>query len=224
MIVTIDGPAGAGKSSAARGLAQRLGFEFLDTGAMYRAVTLAASRANLCLTDESQLAALSPNLHLEMSPDRVLLNGEDVSTAIRTPEITRLSRAVADSPVVRRHLSQLQRRLAVGRNIVTEGRDQGTVVFPDAECKFFLTAEPRERARRRHLELKARGEDVAFEDVLQAQAERDARDEARAIAPMVPAQDAVIVDSTKLTPEEVLDLMDQHVRDRVKQAGLAKIE
>jgi cytidylate kinase len=216
MIVTIDGPAGAGKSSAARGLARRLDFEFLDTGAMYRAVTLAASRANLCLTDESQLAALLPTLQLEMPRGRVLLNGEDVSTAIRTPEITRLSRAVADSPVVRRHLSQLQRQFAVGRNIVTEGRDQGTLVFPNAECKFFLTAEPRERARRRHLELEARGQDVTFEEVLKAQTERDDRDKARSIAPMVPAQDAVIVDSTNRTPEEVLNLLEQQVRDRLK--------
>jgi cytidylate kinase len=224
MIVTIDGPAGAGKSSAARGLAARLDFDFLDTGAMYRAVTLAAIRSNLRLTDEAALAALLPNLQLDMPQGRVILNGEDVSTAIRTPQVTERSREAADNPVVRCHLSQLQRRLAAGRNIVTEGRDQGTVVFPDAECKFFLTAEPRERARRRYLELTARGQDVTFVDVFNAQQERDAQDEARSIAPMVPAGDAVILDSTNLAPEEVLHLMERHVRDRIRPTSLAKFE
>lgn len=215
MIVTIDGPAGAGKSTAARGLAKRLGFDFLDTGAMYRAVTVAAERARIRVTDEAELAALLATLQLEMPAGRVFLNGEDISGLIRTFRITQLSRAVADSAVVRQYLGQLQRQLVAGRSIVTEGRDQGTVVFPQAECKFFLTAQADERARRRHQEQLSRGQEVSFDAVLRSLAERDANDAARAIAPMVPAPDAIIVDSTGLGPEAVLDSMEKHVRDRL---------
>src|SRR5438067_1380445 len=142
MIVTIDGPAGAGKSSAARMLAQRLGFEFLDTGAMYRAVALAALRAGLDLHDQAGLTRLLTTLTLDMPPGRVLLNGEDVTTAIRTGAVTAATSPVADSPAVRRHLVALQRAVAAGRDVVCEGRDQGTVVFPEAACKFFLKADP----------------------------------------------------------------------------------
>lgn len=215
MIVTIDGPAGAGKSTAARALAQRLGFDFLDTGAMYRAVTLAAVRTNTSADDEQALAALVDSLRIEMLGDKVLLNGEDVSQAIRTVEITTRSRVLADSPTVRRYLGRLQRQLGTGRNLVTEGRDQGTVIFPDAECKFFLTARPEARARRRYEEMLAQGRQTAFDDVLQAQTERDARDATRSLAPMVPAVDAIIIDSSDLKSEEVVDLMERHVRARM---------
>ncbi len=212
MIVTIDGPAGSGKSSAAKALAQRLGFEFLDTGAMYRAVTLAGLRARIDFGDEAALAGLVQRLALEMPPGgRVLLDGEDVTGSIRTAEVTAASGKVADSPVVRRRLVDLQRAAARGRNFVTEGRDQGTIVFPDAACKFFLMADPVERARRRHREMRNRGEAVRFEDVLAAQQTRDARDAARDIAPMVPAPDAVLLDSTGLTLEQVVDRMEQRV-------------
>src|SRR6478609_7498376 len=138
MIVTIDGPAGAGKSSAAKALAQRLGFEFLDTGAMYRSVALAALRAGVDLADPAATAALVADLRIEMSPGHVLLDDEDVSAAIRTQEVT----AATGSPAVRRRLAELQRGIAAGRDMVCEGRDQGTVVFPDAVCKFFLVANP----------------------------------------------------------------------------------
>ena len=215
MIVTIDGPAGAGKSTAAKALARRLGFDFLDTGALYRAVTLAGLRAGVACDAEGALAALLPELTLDVRSGRVLLNGEDVTELIRTPEVTRHSRAAADCPAVREFLNAIQRRCAAGRNIVTEGRDQGTVVFPAAECKFFLTAQPEERARRRHRELLARGESVTFEEVLRAQNERDARDAARAIAPLVPAADAIVVDSTDLTAEQLVDLLERHVRARM---------
>jgi cytidylate kinase len=215
MIVTIDGPAGAGKSSAARLLAQRLGFEFLDTGAMYRAVTLAALRDHLNWNDQDALANLMETLRLELPPDRVLLNGEDVTGLIRTLQITAASGAIASSPAVRRRLGQWQRQLAAGRSMVCEGRDQGTIVFPDAGCKFFLMADSMERARRRHQELLKRGEKLTVEEVLQAQEERDRRDVARDIAPMVPAADAIIIDSTHLTPDQVVVRMEREVRARL---------
>jgi cytidylate kinase len=212
MIVTIDGPAGAGKSSAAKALARRLGFEFLDTGAMYRAVALAALRAGLDLHDHAALARLVASLTLDMPPGRVLLGGEDVTVSIRTPDVTAATSPVADSKPVRQHLVGLQRAIAAGRNMVCEGRDQGTVVFPDAACKFFLKADPVERARRRQREMEARGEAVDFEAVLRAQQERDRRDAARDLAPMVPAADAILLDSTHLTLAQVVDLMEGEVR------------
>jgi cytidylate kinase len=215
MIVTIDGPAGAGKSSAARTLARRLGFVFLDTGAMYRAVAFAGLRAGIDLTDQAALARLLENMHLELGPGSVRLNGEEVATAIRTLEVTAATHLAADSPVVRRRLVEWQRQMAEGRDVVTEGRDQGTIVFPAACCKFFLVADPVERARRRFQEIQSRGQQVTFDEVLRAQDERDAQDAARDIAPMVPAPDAIILDSTKLTPEEVVGRMEREVRARM---------
>jgi cytidylate kinase len=220
MIVTIDGPAGAGKSTAARALARRLGFEFLDTGAMYRAVTLAGLRCGCDLHDQDALARLLAHFDLAMPGERVLLAGEDITAAIRTEAVTAASRAVADSPVVRRHLAQLQRALAGGRSIVCEGRDQGTVVFPAAECKFFLVADAHERARRRHLEMAKRGDTVPLEDVLRAQDERDRRDAGRNIAPMIPAPDALMLDSTGLTLDQVVDRMEAEVRRRLPQGSV----
>jgi cytidylate kinase len=215
MIVTIDGPAGAGKSSAARALARRLGFEFLDTGAMYRAVTLMGLRAGLDLTDQDALARLVDGLRLDMPPGgRVLVNGEDVTDRLRTAEVTAASGAVASSPVVRRRLVEIQRAVTAGRDVVCEGRDQGTVVFPDAACKFFLVADPVERARRRQREMQARGEAFPWEEVLRAQEVRDQRDAARAVGPMVPAPDAVLLDSTHLSLDEVVDRMEAEVRRR----------
>jgi cytidylate kinase len=215
MIITIDGPAGAGKSSAARMLAQRLGFEFLDTGAMYRAVALAVLRAGVNPRDESALAGLVSSLHLEMPPGgRVLLKGEDVTGLIRTSEVTAATGAVADSPAVRRRLAQMQRACAEGRNMVCEGRDQGTVVFPDAVCKFFVFADPLERARRRQREMDERGENVELEQLLRDQEIRDRRDAARDLAPMKPAADAVLLDTTRLSLEQVVEAMSAEVRHR----------
>jgi cytidylate kinase len=216
MIITIDGPAGAGKSSAARSLAQRLGFEFLDTGAMYRAVALAALRAGVNLRDEAALAGLVEAVRLEMPPGgKVLLDGEDVSTLIRTRDVTAATGAAADSPAVRRRLARMQRAIAEGRNMVCEGRDQGTIVFADALCKFFLVADPRERARRRQREMQARGEMVELEQIVREQALRDERDAARDLAPMKPAADAVVLDSTTLGPEQVVAAMEAEVRRRL---------
>ena len=216
MIVTIDGPAGAGKSSAARALAQRLGFEFLDTGAMYRAVTLAGLRLGCDWSDAAAAAALLASIRLDLPPGQVLLNHEDITPLIRTPAVTAASGVVASHPLVRQRLVERQRQIATGRKIVCEGRDQGTIVFPDALCKFFLFADPVERARRRHHELTARGETISLAEVLRAQEERDARDVARALAPMVPAHDAILLDSTQRTPEQVVEQMEHEVRQRMR--------
>lgn len=215
MVITIDGPAGAGKSSAARMLARRLGFDFLDTGAMYRAVTLAGLRGGCDLANEEALARLLASMRLEMLPGRVILNGEDVTLAIRASEVTEASRYAANSPVVRRQMVQWQRDLAAGRNMVCEGRDQGTVAFPQAECKFFLGADPVERAQRRQRELQERGQAVSVAEVLQQQQQRDQRDAARQLAPMIPAADAIILDSTHLTLEQVVQRMEQEVMARM---------
>jgi cytidylate kinase len=216
MIVTIDGPAGSGKSSAAKALARRLGFEFLDTGAMYRAVALAALRRGLTATDDD-LADLVAGLSLEVSAGRVVLDGEDVTGLIRSPEVTAASSAVAVAGAVRRRLAELQRQVARGRDMVCEGRDQGTAVFPDADCKFFLVADPVERARRRQREMAERGERADLDDLLAALAERDRRDAERDLAPMVPADDAVRIDTTFLTLDEVVARLEAEVRRRMER-------
>jgi cytidylate kinase len=215
MIVTIDGPAGAGKSSAARELARRLHFEFLDTGAMYRVVALGALRAGIRLDDENGLRTLLARMRLEMPPGAVLLDGEDVSTSIRMPEVSEGSSVVAASAIVRPRLAELQRRIAQGRNMVCEGRDQGTVVFPDAGCKFFLVADSEERFRRRLEELRAKGQPVDEVELRRQQRQRDERDASRALAPMRPADDAIVLDSTMLTLEQVVQEMEREVRRRL---------
>ena len=214
-VVTIDGPAGAGKSTVSRRLAERLGWRMLDTGAMYRAIALAALRAGIDLHDDTALGALAARVSVALPPDAVLLDGEDVSREIRTAEVTRATSAVADQPSVRRRLVELQRAFAAEFDTVTEGRDQGTVVFPDAFLKLYLTASPDERARRRHEEFLARGETLSPAVVARDVAERDARDASRSIAPMKPAEDAVIIDTTGLSLDEVLARVESEVRSRL---------
>lgn len=214
MIVAIDGPAGAGKSSAARELARRLGFRFLDTGAMYRAVALAAVRRNLDWNDPAALAALTRTLSIEVTNDRVWLDGEDVTRAIRTLAITSVTFYAANNPGVREHLVELQRAAAGTDNIVTEGRDQGTVVFPNAGCKIFLTASPLERAKRRLRDLEKRGEGSTLEDVLAQQELRDERDASRAVGPLLRADDAIEVCTDGLEPHQVVDRLEALVRER----------
>jgi CMP/dCMP kinase len=214
MIVTIDGPAGAGKSSAARELARRLGFRFLDTGAMYRAVTLAARERGVDLTSDAQMAVLAGQLHVELAGDRVLVDGHDVTSAIRKFDIAVDTHYAADNPTVREQLVLWQRAAADGSSVVTEGRDQGTVVFPYAECKIFLTADEQERARRRHHDLVTRGEDIPFDEVLSNQRLRDQRDASRAIGALRKADDAIELSSDGLSQEEVVSRLEEIVRSR----------
>jgi cytidylate kinase len=215
MVVTIDGPSAAGKSSVAKLLAKRLGFHFLDTGAMYRAVALAALRENVDPDAEQQLEQLVAKLDIRQEGERTLLNGEDVSREIRRVEVSDYSSRVAKSRAVRERMVQLQRMAAKGRNIVTEGRDQGTVVFPNAACKVFLTASSQVRARRRQRELAERGVHKSIEQILAEQTERDKRDASRDIAPLTPAPDAVIIDSTDMSLEQAVDEVERHVRARL---------
>ncbi|MGD9644398.1 MAG: (d)CMP kinase [Pirellulales bacterium] len=215
MIVTIDGPAGAGKSTVARRLAERLGFRFLDTGAMYRAVAWAAARDRVEWSDAAAIAAIAEQTRIELPGTRVLVDGADVTAAIRTSEITSVTHYAADNPQVRARLVERQRELAGTENVVCEGRDQGTVVFPHAGCKIFLTASPDERARRRLADLAAHGETRELDQVLAEQSLRDERDSAREVGPLLPAADAVHVSTDGLAIDEVVDRLEQLVRSRM---------
>ncbi len=212
MIVAIDGPAGAGKSSVSRSLAQRLGFQFLDTGAMYRTVALAALERGLGDGDEAEVARMTERLQLDFSGDRVLLDGRDVTAEIRTSRVSAAVYLAADNPEVREKMVDLQRKIAGERDTVTEGRDQGTVAFPHAECKIFLTATPQERARRRHAELEARGEEINLKEVLAQNAARDLRDSTRHVGRLVKAEEAVELYTDGMTTEQVIDRLEEIVR------------
>ena len=217
MIVTIDGPAGSGKSTAARLLAQRLGFQFLDTGAMYRAVALECLALGIDLSDEAGVAEVARRLNILALGPSVRSNGRDVTAAIRAPEVSGAASRVAANPAVREAMVRLQREAAAGHKIVTEGRDQGTVVFPDAICKFYLTADPDERARRRQRELEEQGEHVAFEEMRAQILERDTRDKTRKNAPLIAAHDAQRIDTSKMTTDEVVRSLESIVRTRMAE-------
>jgi cytidylate kinase len=219
-IIAIDGPAGAGKSTVARRVAESLAYVLLDTGALYRAVALAAARGKISVNDAERSGALAEDLArrgaivLESAPEggRVTLDGEDVSRAIRTPEIGMDASTVSAHPAVRKALLDMQRRAGEGGGIVAEGRDIGTVVFPHAEYKFFLTASPEVRAQRRRDELIAKGRDVTLEETLAEVKRRDQQDTSRVVAPLKPAEDATILDSSELPIDEVVATILRRVR------------
>ncbi len=204
IIVTIDGPAGTGKSTVARALARRLGFGYLDTGAMYRAVALACLEQQLA-PDAPDCARIARELPLHMDAERVWIDERDVTQAIRQERVSEAASVVAQNQEVRKTLVELQRRVAARGDFVCEGRDQGTVVFPTATWKFFLTADPAVRAARRHRELTARGIDVTLDEIAQQQEERDRRDQERAESPLRPADDAITIDTTELSSDAVVN-------------------
>ena len=218
IVVTIDGPAGAGKSTVAKQLARRLGYRLLDTGAIYRAVALTAQRRAIPWIDADACARLARDLDIRFDfvgdKNHVFLADEDVSAAIRTPEVSQGASQVSAHPPVRAALLELQRLLGAGGGVVVEGRDTGTVVFPRAEAKFFLTATEEERARRRVAELSAGGAAVDYNQTLREIRERDERDASRDVAPMRPADDAVLVDSSTQTIEQVVESLAQLVEAR----------
>jgi len=231
-IVAIDGPAGAGKSSASRLLAARLGFALVDTGAIYRTVALAASRQGISFDDDARLGPLLASLGIRFAPpaepgaaQRVFLGGEDVSAAIRTPPMSLGASAVSARPVVRAGLLELQRRLAASpenRGAVLEGRDIGTVVFPDADLKVFLTASEDCRARRRFVELQAKGDASTYDQVLEDQRRRDKNDSERALAPLKPAADARIFDTSGIPLAQVVEQLAREVEETLAARGGAR--
>ncbi len=220
-IVAIDGPVGAGKSTVARAVAQRLRFRYVDTGAMYRSVAWAALQRRVSVSDEQAVTALAKSLRIDFVTDpigqHVLVDGVDVTEAIRTPQVSDGASIVSVYPGVREALVTIQRRLGVDGGVVMEGRDIGTVVFPDAEIKVFLDASLDERARRRFEELKARGADVDLESVRKAEEERDRRDRTRNHSPLRAAPDAVVIDSTGIPADEVVARIAQLVLGRVRE-------
>ncbi len=219
LVVTIDGPAASGKSTVARLLAEKLNAAFLDTGAMYRAATLAAMQANADLANQQQILDVMSDTEFKFTAASqgmmVEINGVDVSKKIRDPQITANARYVATAAPARRRLVEMQRCFAETHDkIVTEGRDQGTIAFPDANVKFFLTACIDERARRRQVELKVKGVKQTTEQIRQAIKKRDDRDEKRFVGPMKPAADAIIIDTTDLTIEQVVEKLLACVNER----------
>jgi cytidylate kinase len=217
MIVAIDGPAATGKSTSAKLVAQKLGFTYMDTGAMYRCVTLSVLRNHIVLADEEaiQLLIQEMDIHFDKTDDKlvVCLNKEDVSTLIRKPEVTSHVSAVSALPQVRNHMVAIQRKSAKNQDCVIEGRDIGTIVFPKADVKFFLVADDIVRAKRRQLDLKAIGEEKTIDDLVEEIRRRDRLDSERSHSPLKKADDAIEVDTSQLTIDEQVDFMVNKVRN-----------
>ncbi len=219
VVIAIDGPAGAGKSTVAKALSDRLGFNFLDTGAMYRCVTLAILRSGVDPEDAQSVASIALDLDIELRGETVLLGGEDVSAEIRTPEVAGSIGKIADNVEVRKTLTQLQRRWTDGRCVVTEGRDQGSEVFYDSPCKFYLYASSEERARRRRVELAARGIDMSLEEVREQQDRRDEADMSRPVGALRRAEDALEFCTDGLDLKQVVVQLEAIVRQRLESIG-----
>lgn len=218
--IAIDGPSGAGKSSMARTIAAKYNFIYVDTGAIYRTVGLAAHRRGISCSDENAVSHILPELKIEMKYDpqgeqRMILNGEDVSSDIRLPEISICASDVSALPAVRAFLLEMQRSMARTNNVIMDGRDIGTVVLPNADVKIFLTASSSERARRRLLQLMEKGVNAEYENVLKEIEYRDNQDSSRDIAPLKPADDAVIVDTSALDIEATVSLLSSIIEERL---------
>ncbi|MQL51592.1 (d)CMP kinase [Desulfofundulus thermobenzoicus] len=218
--IAIDGPAGAGKSTVAREVARQLGFLYIDTGAMYRALTLKALRRGINPADEPALEALARESRIDLTAGygggcRIFLDGEEVTEAIREPAVSRNVSLVARVPGVRSNMVRRQREMAENSAVVMEGRDVGTVVLPGAQVKIFLTASPEERARRRQRDLLAKGHHLSLEQLIQEIRERDRLDSSREVAPLVPAPDAWIIDSSHLNTDQVVEMIIGRIRGRV---------
>ena len=210
LIIAIDGPAGSGKSTVAREVARRLGIFYADTGAMYRALTLKAMRGKIDFKDRNMLVELAERIDIDLKTNddfvlSVLLDGEDVTDEIRKSSVTNNIKHIARIPEVRKQMVMLQRKIALSGRAVLEGRDIGTVVFPDADRKIYLDANPDERAKRRHKELKEKGHDITIEEVKKDVKERDCTDKSRKAGPLKKADDAIVIDTTNLTIAEVVE-------------------
>ena len=220
VIITVDGPSGAGKGTLCYALAQKLGFDFLDSGAIYRITALAATKKAILLDDENALAEIGQNLDVQFIPQdgelNVILNGENVGDQIRTAEAGQNASKVAAFPKVRQALLQRQRDFASEKGLIADGRDMGTVVFPEAQIKLFLDASAEERAKRRVKQLQSKGFNANFDEILAEIKERDFRDRNRAVAPLVPAADALLLDSTNLSIDEVI----QQALDYISSKGI----
>ena len=218
LIIAVDGPAGAGKSSSSRLLAERLGYRYVDTGALYRAVGLLAWEQGISPDDQPALATLCDNLPLHFvsgkEGTRLLLGERDITADIRQPAVSQMASKVSAHPTVRRRLLALQRDLGKEGGVIMEGRDIGTMVFPDADVKFYLEASPEERGRRRHAELQRQGAQASLSITLQEMTERDRRDSAREHAPLRKAEDAVVLDTTSLPLLGVVQTMLEHIQER----------
>lgn len=214
--IAIDGPGGAGKSTIAKQLAERLGLEYIDTGAMYRAIALKLMRAGIPTDDEAAIAGVLPGTDLDFSEGRIFLDGEDVSDSIRTQEVSMAASNSSRFPCVRTKLVDLQRKIAAGKSVVMDGRDIGTVVLTDAEVKIFMTADPMVRAKRRYSELVAKGADADLETIYEEIKERDYQDTHRELTPLRQAEDAILLDTSEMTIAEVVDF----ITECAKRAGL----
>ena len=225
--IAIDGPGGAGKSTVAKALAKRLGIVYVDTGALYRTVGVAALQKGLHTKDAAALEALLPEIEIDVrfenGVQNVYLNGENLGDRIRTPEASMAASNVSAIPAVRAFLLDTQRQIAARNHVVMAGRDIGTVILPDAPVKIFMTASPEARAKRRTLELREKGMDVSYEDVLREMVERDTQDSSRAIAPAVPAKDAVLLDNSDLDIDGSVDAVIGIMRERLGDELLSRM-